>query len=287
MPPIVPPGTVTGRLLPWIAEETGAGPVPVIASGTHDTASAVAAVPAEGDRPWCYISSGTWSLMGVEAPAPQLTETVSQYNFTNEGGVGGTIRLLKNLVGLMPIQDCRRSWSRAGDEMTYEQLDDLADRARPFAAVLNPDDPVFWALGDRPEQVREFCRRTDQDPPTERGEIVRSILEGLALRARQVLGWIEEIVGTRMEVIHIVGGGSRNRLLCQFTANATDRPVIAGPAEATATGNVLVQALATGRIASVAEGRELVRRSASLARYEPQESAQWNEAFARFVTFSE
>jgi len=282
MPEIVPPSTVVGELLPWIAEETNLGRVPVIATATHDTASAVAAVPADPRTRWCYISSGTWALMGVETPSPMLTAKVAAHNFTNEGGVGGTIRLLKNIMGLMLLQGCRRTWTRQGNDLSYEQMCTLAEQARPFSAILNPDDPVFWELGDTPQQVRTFCQQTGQTPPQTRGEMVRAILEGLALRCRQTLDLLEDILEQRLEVIHIVGGGSKNRLLCQFTADATGRPVVAGPDEATAIGNLLGQALATGLIASVAEGREIVRRSYQPTTYEPHPSPAWDEAFERF-----
>ena len=286
MPEVVEPGTITGELLPWIGDETGAGRVPVIAVGSHDTASAFASVPADPATSWCTISSGTWSLVGVETTTPRLTEKVARYNFTNEGGVAGTIRLLKNVMGLMLIQGCRRAWSRPGSDVTYDQLNDLAAQTPAFNVIINPDAPCFWNLGDTPEIVRDFCRRTGQAPPDDRGQIIRAILEGLALRYRQVLGQLEEILETKLDVIHIVGGGSRNALLCQFTADAAARPVIAGPAEATATGNILVQALATGELATLTEARGLLRDATPLALYEPRKTAIYDAAFERFVTVS-
>jgi rhamnulokinase len=280
---IVPPGTVLGPLRPSVAADTGLSPVPVILPATHDTGAAVAAVPAEGGRGWAYISSGTWSLMGAELDAPLINEQARRYNFTNEGGVGGTVRFLKNIMGLWLVQECRRAWSRAGRDYDYDELTRLAAAAPPFAAVLNPDDPSFLLPADMPAALADFCRGTGQPAPEEPGAVVRCALEGLALRYRWVLERLEELLRRRLDVIHIVGGGCRNTLLCQLAADASDRPVLAGPVEATAIGNVLVQALGTGLVGSLAEAREVVRRSFEVRTYAPQNPDAWHEPYQRFL----
>jgi rhamnulokinase len=283
---IAPPGTTLGPLRPRVAESTGLRQVKVVLPATHDTASAVAAVPAAdgpSDRPnWCYISSGTWSLMGVEVPEPVINEQCLALNFTNEGGIGGTTRLLKNIAGLWLVQECRRAWNQTGAGHDWDDLNRMAAAARPLVSLVDPDDPVFLAPADMPQAIRDYCRRTAQPVPEDQGAVVRSALESLALRHRLVFGWLEQLVGGRIDTIHIVGGGSQNRQLCQATADACGRTVLAGPVEATAIGNLLVQAIAAGDIGSIAEAREVVRASFTLERYEPRESAIWDEAFARF-----
>jgi rhamnulokinase len=280
---IVAPGTILGPLRPAVAAETGLTPAPVILPASHDTGSAVAAVPAETGRSWCYISSGTWSLMGAELDRPLITEQAQKYNFTNEGGVGGTIRFLKNIMGLWLVQECRRAWQRAGRDYDYEELTRLAQAAPPFAAILNPDDPSFLLPANMPTAIAEFCRRTGQPAPDGPGPLVRCALEGLALRYRWVLERLEELLGRPLEVIHIVGGGSQNTLLCQLTADACNRPVLAGPVEATALGNVLVQALGLGLVGSLAQAREVVRRSFEVRSYTPQNPQNWQEPYQRFL----
>jgi rhamnulokinase len=279
---IVPPGTVLGPLRTTIAAETGLNPVPVIAPASHDTGSAVAAVPAQGTS-WAYISSGTWSLMGVELPAPLISDQVHHYNFTNEGGVGGTIRFLKNIIGLWLVQECRRAWERAGQSYSYDELTRLAKAAPAFVSVVNPDDPSFLLPPNMPAAVAEFCRRTGQVAPTDPGAVVRCALEGLAYRYRWVLERLEELTGRRFDVIHVVGGGSQNGLLCQFAADACNRPVLAGPVEATAIGNVLVQAIGLGLLSSLADAREVVRRSFELKEYTPQNPQKWQAPYDRFL----
>lgn len=284
LPEIVPPGTQLGPLRPSVAERTGLEGVQVVAPPAHDTASAVAAVPARAGRSvnWAYISSGTWSLMGVEMPQPVLTERALAINITNEGGVDGTVRLLKNITGLWLVQQCRKAFEARGRSFTYPELVQKATEAVPLRSLVNPDDPRFLNPPDMPRAIQEFCHETGQPVPRTEGELIRCALESLALRYRQVLGWLEELVGQRLEVVHIVGGGSQNRLLNQLTADACQRPVITGPVEATAMGNALTQMRARGELKSLADMREVVRKSVDLGEYQPRKSDLWEEAFARF-----
>jgi rhamnulokinase len=276
---VVPSGTLLGPLLPWVSQAAGLGAAPVYATCGHDTASAVAAVPAEGED-WVYISSGTWSLMGVELAAPVINEAALARQFTNELGVGGRVRFLKNITGLWLLQECRRDWALQGHQYTYAELVEMAAAAPPFSAVIDPD--AFLEPGSLPERICAFCRRTNQQPPADPGAMARTILESLALRCRQVLEDLESILGRRQRAIHIVGGGSKNRLLNQFVSDATGKPVAAGPAEATAAGNVLVQAIGSGAVSDLAEARRMVSRSFEVERFEPGGGRQWDEAYARF-----
>lgn len=278
---LVSPGTVLGPMRSTLASQTGLTPAPVIAPATHDTASAVAAVPARGDS-WAYISSGTWSLMGAEVTEPSTGGKTLEYNFTNEGGVGGTIRLLKNIMGLWLVQECRRAWERAGARHSYDDLIRLADSAAPFVSIVEPDDESFLLPTSMPRAIADFCRRTGQPTPESPGAIIRCALESLALKYRWVLERLEELLGRRLDTIHIVGGGCQNTLLCQFTADACKRTVIAGPVEATAIGNVLVQAMGLGLVGSLAEARDLVRRSFDCAVFEPRRPQDWDGAYERF-----
>ena len=280
--PVTQPGTVLGPLLPSVAEEVGLDSVPVIAPACHDSGSAVAAVPARNKNA-AYISSGTWSIVGVEVNAPIITPQSLKFNFTNEGGVSGTVRFLKNVMGLWIVQECRRVWAQAGEELTYAELTALAERAVPFVSLVDPDDEAFLRPGDMPARLREFCARTGQPVPEEKGALLRCIFDSLALKYRVAIERIEAMLGRRLEVIHVVGGGSQNRLLCQLTADAAGRPVIAGPVEATAIGNAVVQAMALGHLGSLAEAREVIQYSFELITYEPRPAAAWEEAYARFV----
>jgi rhamnulokinase len=279
---IVNPGTVLGPLRTSVATETGMKPVPVIAPATHDTGSAIAAVPAQGTS-WAYISSGTWSLMGAELAAPLINDKAQEYNFTNEGGVGGTIRFLKNIMGLWLVQECRRAWEHETKTYSYEDLTRLAEAAPAFASVVNPDDSSFILPAHMPQAVAEFCRKTGQPALLEPGPVVRCALESLALRYRWVLERLEELLGRKLETIHVVGGGCQNTLLCQFTADACNRPVLAGPVEATAIGNLLIQALGLGILSSLAEAREVVRNSFEARTYSPKEPGRWQEPYQRFL----
>jgi rhamnulokinase len=269
MPEVVEPGTKLG-------EHHG---VPVYATAGHDTASAVAAVPAQGNG-WCYISSGTWSLMGVEVDEPVINEKSLALNFTNELGAAGKVRLLKNIAGLWLLQECRRAWAEQGIEYSYDQLTQMAADAKPFRAVLDPD--AFLEPGGMPSKIAAHCRARGGGVPETHGEFARTILEGLGLRYRQVLESLEALIGKRLDVIHIVGGGSRNQVLNQFVADSTGRKVVAGPAEATAIGNILVQAMAAGEIRNIGEAREVVRNSFALQVIEPREQSGWAVAYERY-----
>jgi sugar (pentulose or hexulose) kinase len=279
---IVPPGTVLGEVLTSIREETGLPRIKVVTPGSHDTASAVAAVPARGTD-HAYLSSGTWSLMGVEVDQPVMTAKAYEYNFTNEGGVGGKIRLLKNICGLWLQQECKRVWEKQGQKLSYDDFTTLARAARPFTAVIDPDSPDFAQPCDMPARIRAFCKRTGQKAPATPGETIRTILESLALKYRRVLGMLEDLTGRRYATLHIVGGGSQNALLNPFAANAIQRPVVAGPVEATALGNVLMQMLATRGLRSLEQGRDLVRSSFPTQTFQPQDTAAWDAAYARYL----
>lgn len=276
---VVPSGTLLGPLLPWVSQAAGLGSAPVYATCGHDTASAVAAVPAEGED-WVYISSGTWSLMGVELAEPIINQAALAAGFTNELGAGARVRFLKNITGLWLLQECRREWALEGREFTYAELAEMAAAAQPFPAIIDPD--AFLEPGSLPERICAFCRRTGQQPPAGPGAMARAILESLALRYREVLENLESILGRRQRVIHIVGGGSKNRLLNQFVADATGRPVVAGPAEATAAGNVLVQAVGSGAVSDLEEARRMVARSFAVERFEPRGGRGWDQAYLRF-----
>lgn len=271
-PDLVPPGTDLGQLRPNLAERTGLRGVRVVAPPAHDTASAVAGVPTAntGTPNWAYISSGTWSLMGAEVQEASLTPQTQQWNLTNEGGLDNTFRLLKNIMGLWLVQQCKRSFEARGKRYDYAQLAKLAAQSRPGRSVVDPDDPRFLNPLDMPKAIQECCRETGQPVPRTEGELVRCAYESLALKYHQVLGWLESLTGHRMEVVHIVGGGSQSAILNQFAADACQRPVIAGPVEATAMGNLLVQVRAHGELGSLAEIRAVVRESSEVRTFEPK-----------------
>jgi rhamnulokinase len=237
---------------------------------------------ASGTPDWCYLSSGTWSLLGVELPRPVITAETMRYNLTNEGGVAGTTRLLKNIMGLWLVQECRRTWARQGRELSYEELTARAQVAPPFSTLIDPDHPSFLAPGDMPARVSAYCLETGQNVPANEGAMVRCCLESLALKYRWTIDRLESILNTKIQTIHVVGGGARNALLCQFTADACARPVHAGPVEATAIGNILMQALGRGRIGSISDLRTIVGRSFPVTIYEPRYTAAWADAAGRF-----
>ncbi len=280
-PKLADSGTILGPLTPEIAAETGLRDVQVIATCSHDTGAAIAAVPEEGDD-WAFLSSGTWSLLGVELLAPLINAEVQAANFTNEIGHSGSVRFLKNIAGLWIVQECRRAWQAAGRDYDYDALTRLAAEAAPLRCLLHPDDARFLAAGAMPEKVQDFCRETGQAIPESPGEIVRCALESLALSYKATLAQIETLTGRCLTRLHIAGGGSRNALLNQFAAEGTGRTVLAGPVEATAAGSVLLQALALGHLEDAAALRRTVRNSFPLETYTPSNFAAWQEAFARF-----
>lgn len=282
-PPLRRSGDSAGILSPDALSDTGLrGPVPVTAVGSHDTASAVVGVPAANER-FAYVSCGTWSLVGLELDRPVLTEDSRRANFTNEEGVDGTTRYLRNVMGLWLLQECLRTWKAAGLQAELETLLHDAARVAPFTALVDPDDPVFLPPGDMPRRIGEACRRTGQIPPRSQAETVRCVLDSLALAYRRTLREAERLSGRSIDVVHVVGGGARNALLCQLTADACRLPVVAGPVEAAALGNVLVQARAVGAVTGgLPQLRALVRDTQDLHRYEPsgKESA-WRAAETR------
>ncbi len=285
-PPIVPSGTRLGSLKPELVRETGLQPIEVIATCSHDTGAAVAAVPASGQN-WAFLSSGTWSLMGVEMREPIITERARQLNFTNEIGYGDSVRLLKNIVGLWMVQECRRAWACNGQDYSYSTLTTLADQAPPFAAIINPADPRFLSPDDMPAKIAGFCKETGQPVPETPGGMIRCVLESLALLYRRTLLQIERLIGSPIQRVHIVGGGSQNTLLNQFTANALGIPIQAGPVEATSAGNILIQALTLGHIGSLSAARQVVKASTELVEVEPRDGQTRNAAYERFSRFYE
>lgn len=276
--PVVQPGTVLGP----IRDELDFGSAVVVAPGTHDTASAVAAVPFQSGKHSAFVSSGTWSLVGLELAEPLINAATLNANLTNEGGVAGTTRLLKNVMGLWLLQECRRAWSAAGREYSYDELLALAGKARPFAAVIDPDDGRLLRPGNMPVQLIELVTESGQALTADPGAIIRCVLESLALKYRWNIERLESVTGREISSIHVVGGGARNALLCQMTADASRRPVLAGPVEATALGNVMLQAIALELVDSLEQARELVRRSTELKVYEPRSTEMWEPAWERF-----
>jgi len=288
LPNIIQPGTVVGPLLDSVSRRTGLKKINITVPASHDTASAVAAVPTKRNKEgtWAYLSSGTWSLMGVELAQAQLSQRVLDFNLTNEGGVDGTYRLLKNITGLWLVQQCKRAFDNAGKQLDYPDLVRLAKNSPALKSFIDPDDPLFLNPPSMPAAIRDFCNMTGQPVPKSEGALVRCALESMVLKYRTVLEYLEKVAGESIEVIHIVGGGSRNSLLNQFTADACQRPVVAGPVEATVLGNVLLQARASGEISSLAELRAIVRDSCEVRIYEPKRAnaAAWQQARGRFAT---
>jgi rhamnulokinase len=279
MPEIVEPGTVLGRVSSDITDAD----IPLVAVAHHDTGSAVAAVPAEGDQ-WACISCGTWSIMGCELAAPKINDDTLACNFTNEGGVCGTTRFMKNLAGLWPLQECRRKWERRDPEIDYVKITQAAAEAPALSAIVDIDHDGFTNPPDMEAAIKDFCIQTGQAPPEGIGPTARVIIESLALGYRKVLDMLERLTGNTYDKIHIVGGGTQNELLMQFAANAMERPVVAGPVEATAIGNLLMQAIATGHIACLAEGRAIVARSFPMKTYQPADAAKWQAAYEKLQT---
>ena len=287
-PPVVHPGNVLGRLHEKIDADTGKTGATVINVCSHDTASAVLAVPAEKED-FLYISSGTWSLMGIESDHPLITSLSQRYSFTNEGGAFGKINVMKNIMGLWLIQESRRQWKREGKEYTFDEISAAALAAAPFRSLIDPDDPVFSPAGDMPGRIREYCHKTGQPVPEDMGAVARCIFESLALRYRWTAERLEELSGKKYGVINIVGGGTKDSLLCQFTADGTGRTVHAGPVEATAIGNIMMQAYAAGEVGSCEEIRRTVRNSFDVKVYMPDVAVRtaWDDAYTRFCKLAD
>ncbi len=279
---VVMPGTIVGRVKPELAEELGIEQVPVVAVASHDTGSAVVSVPVPNQDDFIYISSGTWSLMGVELPKPNITEGALKYNFTNEGGANKTIRFLKNIMGLWLIQESRRQWIREGEELSFDELERQANAAEPFASLIDPDYPAFQTPGNMPQRIKDYCAKTGQKVPETKGDVIRCIAQSLGFKYRATVEGMEEVTGNRYNVVNIVGGGIKDKMICQFTANATKRRVSTGPVEATSIGNVIVQAMAMGAIKDLNEGRQVVKNSFDIKVYEPQDSDEWDAAYERW-----
>lgn len=279
---IVSPGYNLGKLLPQVKEEVGGVDADVVKVASHDTASAVLAVPAKSND-FVYISSGTWSLMGMELRSPLINEKTRALNYTNEGGVNGTVRFLKNIMGLWILQESRRQWMREGREYSFSELTTLASEAKPLASIINPDDKIFATQGNMPKRIAQYCERTGQHVPESVGETVRCILDSLALRYRYTVNDLEALSGKKINNINIVGGGTQNALLCHLTADACGVPVCAGPVEATAIGNILVQLMSLGEIKKVSEAREIVSASFNTVSYEPRKDrSKWDQAYEKF-----
>jgi rhamnulokinase len=278
----VEPGTIVGSLTREVRAELGVPAIKAVAVGTHDTESAVAAIPASAGS-FAYIVCGTWSLLGTEREQPIVTPEAQAMDWSNEGGVGGKYQLLKNIMGLWILQECKREWDEEGrGSNTYAELAEAAEAAAPFRSFISPDNPRFYAPGGMLQKVQGYCRESGQPVPESQGEIARCILESLALRYREALEQAENLTSERFEGLHMVGGGIQNRLLCRFTSNALGRPVWAGPVEASAIGNMLVQLVALGECADLQEARALAAASFPVDVYEPENSGSWDSAYARY-----
>ncbi len=295
---VSPPGTMLGPLRKKLAHELGLASMNVVLPGTHDTASAVMSVPTlstPGKTDWAYISLGTWALMGIESPRPVVNDGVEELNFTNEGGIGATMRILKNICGMWLLQECRRTWNqqghtnRAGLPLDWEELNFLTQAAKPLVSFIDPDAREFMGPTDMPNAIVDFCRKTEQTVPESDGAVLRCALDSIAMKFRHVLEMCERIAGTRIESIHIVGGGTKNLPLCQAAADACGRRILAGPMEATAIGNIMMQAVASGDVKDIQEARQVVRHSFDVAEFLPatDRKTQWNDAYGRFLEIVE
>jgi rhamnulokinase len=280
LPPIIAPGTEIGRLRTDLASAHDLAFTTVIAPACHDTGSAVAAVEAGGKT--AFLSSGTWSLLGTEVPAAIVTDHARRLNFTNEGGVGNTIRLLKNITGMWLLEGCRNVWTAAGEQYTYPQLLEAAAQASPLKRWINPDSPAFVRPSDMTRAIRTFCQQTDQPEPSTPGEFTRTVIESLALKYRYELEQLETLIGSKFDEVRVIGGGSQNSMLNQFTADAIGKRVVAGPSEATALGNIVMQMVGRGAVQSIAEGREIVSRSFPPTAFSPQPKADWDAVYDGF-----
>lgn len=277
---IVQPGIEIGKILPEIQEDTGSIEIPCVAVASHDTASAIASVPANGGN-WAYLSSGTWSLLGIESAVPVVSEKTLEMNFTNEGGIDGTTRLLKNIMGMWLIQECKRIWDEE-QKMDWQEIVDLSNEVEPFKCLINPDESMFLNPGNMPKAIQDYCKQTNQVVPESKGEIARCIYDSLVLKYKYTLNQIESVTGKTIEKLHIIGGGAHNTMMNQLTADAIGIPVFAGPTEATAIGNLMIQAKAMGAVNSLQEIREVIRNSFEVTEYKSSPKLDWNKAYKRF-----
>jgi sugar (pentulose or hexulose) kinase len=288
---IIPSGTILGKLRKEIANDVGMNELSnIIAPACHDTGSAIAAVPVDMREfkrgKWAYLSSGTWSLLGVELNKPMINKTALKFNFTNEGGVDNTIRFLKNVTGLWILQECKKEWENQGLDYTWEKIVSDAMEAKPFQCFINPDDPLFHNPPDMLKTITKYCERSNQIPPKTVGDISRTNFEGLAFRYRQILESLESIIKKKVEILFIIGGGSSNQLLNQFTANSLNIPIKAGPVEATSIGNILIQAKAVGLVNNLEELRKCVIKSFPTSDYYPEDVKNWKNAYKKYLKFS-
>lgn len=281
LPEIIDTGTFSGTLQKSVREELGVKDIPVIAVASHDTGSAVISAPLENSDD-AYISSGTWSLLGAEREKPIINETTLSLNYTNEGGINRTIRLLKNIMGLWVYQECCRAWKKEGISVSYDEMDALAEAAKPFQAFIDVDDESFYSPGNMPQKVIAYCEKTGQKAPSDMGSIVRLIMESLALKYRSAVEGLEAIIGKKVPTLHIVGGGCKNTMLSRYTANLLNRPVTAGPIEATAIGNVMAQLIALKEVKDLQQAKEVVKRSFPAEEYLPQDTERWDQAYTRY-----
>ena len=279
---MVNPGTTIGLLTDEVQKLTGLGPIPVIAVAGHDTGSAVAAVPAK-DEKFAYLSSGTWSLMGIETKDAIINDLSYERNFTNEGGIEGTTRFLKNICGMWLYERCRKEWPEEVRQLSHPELQGSAMQVEAFRSIINPDDAQFANPDSMIDAIQQYCRKTDQPVPETPAEICRCIFDSLALRYKQVFQWMQEFAPFKFEMLHIIGGGSLNKYLNQFTANATGTTVLAGPQEGTAIGNIMLQAKAAKLVNDIWEMRQIIANSLELVKYEPADEAVWNQAFDKYL----
>jgi len=280
--PIIRPGEIVGMLSDEICAETGCKKIPVIAVASHDTASAVVSVPMEDPKKCVYISTGTWMLFGIETDECVINEKSYKYNYTNEGGAFDKYRFLHNIMGLWLLQESRREWKKDDPSLSFAQMASEAGEAQPFKCIIHPNDDIFSAPGDMPKRIREFAQKTNQPIPETRGEVTRCIIEGLALQCMHAVNEMCDIVSNDVETINMVGGGIQNELLCQFVANATGKRVVAGPVEATGTGNAMMQFYALGEVSGLEQVRGIIKDSFDVAEYVPQDTEAWQAAYSRF-----
>lgn len=281
LPEIIDPCTKVGTLRQAVQEELGVKDIPVIKVASHDTASAVISAPLENSDD-AYISSGTWSLLGTEREKPVINDKTLKLNYTNEGGINRTVRLLSNIMGLWVYQECRRAWRKQGTEISYDEMDALADAAKPFQSFIDVDYDTFYSPGNMPEKVVDYCKKTGQHVPSDKGSIIRTVMESLAMKYRSTVEGLEEITGSKVPVLHIVGGGCKNTMLSQYTANVLNRPVTAGPVEATAIGNIMSQLIALKEVTDLHQAREIVKRSFPTEEYKPNNVDAWGEAYLKY-----